>query len=221
VEDYSNEFFENGVVLSGTVEVPEELSDKAYERLKREWKEQHTNKGSRHRAPVLEGGATFKGLALNHEEAQLLETRKLKRSTLAGILRVPAHFINDLEKATFSNVEHLDISFVKHSLTPWMTNWEQRCRMSLLTEEERTREQMEFAHDATKLLQGDFPSRMEGYGKAISNGVMSPNDARRKERMNPYKGGDVYLVQGALRDITKINEPVPAKATPAPVDPLS
>ena len=144
--------------------------------------------------------------------------QKFKRSTIAGLLRVPAHFINDLEKATFSNVEHLDIAFVKHSLRPWLTNWEQRLQMTLLNRSER--KTYSFSHDLTDILRGDFPTRMTAYGTAVSNGILSPNEVRRRERWNPYEGGDIYLVQGALRDIKQpasgtIPAPSPAPAKPA------
>lgn len=202
-DEFSAEFFENGSIHTGMIEIPEELTDEAYARLKKDWKDTHTGKGNRHRAPILEGGAKFNALALTNQESQLLETQKFKRSTIAGLLRVPAHLINDLEKATYSNIEHTDLGFAKHTLRPWLTMIEQRDRLSLLTPAERKTRC--FSHDLTDLLRGDLLSRMQGYAAAISAGIMSPNDVRRKEKMNPYDGGDVYLVQGALRDI---NAPV-------------
>lgn len=204
-EDFTAEFFKNGAAPSGTIEIPDELTDEAYLRLKKDWKESHTGKGNRHRAPILEGGAKFNPLSLTNQESQLLETMKYKRSTIAGFLRVPAHLINDLEKATYSNIEHTDLGFVKHSLRPWLTNIEQRCALTLLSPEERKRYTL--VHDLTDLLRGDFPARMEGFAKAVSAGIMAPNEVRRKERMNPYEGGDIYLVQGALRDITQPYQP--------------
>lgn len=198
-DEFSAEFFENGSIHTGMIEVPEELSEEAYNRLKKDWKETHTGKGNRHRAPILEGGAKFSALALTNQESQLLETQKFKRSTIAGLLRVPAHLINDLEKATYSNIEHTDLGFVKHTLRPWLTNREQRHRLSLLTPAQRAKSF--FSHDLNDMLRGDFPTRMSAYNQAINGGIMSPNDVRRKEKMNPYEGGDVYLVQGALRDI--------------------
>lgn len=214
-EAYSSEFFANGGAVTGVIEVPETLDEEAYQRLKKDWKDSHTRKGKRHGVPILEGDAKFHPLALNHEETQLLETRKFQRSTIAGLFRVPAHLINDLEKATFSNIEHQDLGFAKHSLRPWMTNWEQRCDMALLSEDEQARDELFFKHDDRDLLRGDFPSRAAAYGTLINSGVMSPNDARRAEDMNPYEGGDVYLVQGALRDIrTPAVGTTPAPAVP-------
>lgn len=210
VENFTAEYFQNGSVHSGIIEVPEEMSEEAYRRLRKDWIETHTGTGNRHKAPILEGGAKFNALTLNAEETQLLETQKYKRSTLAGVLRVPAHLINDLEKATFSNIEQLDLDFAKHSLRPWLTNWEQRLQLIMLNSGERKR--FKFVHDLLDLLRGDMPSRYTAYGLAVNAGILSPNDCRRRENLNPYKGGDVYLVQGALRDI---NTPPPAAAPAA------
>lgn len=198
-EDYSGEFFANATVPSGVVTVPEELGDIAYERLKADWKEIYSGEGNRHGVPILEGGATFTPTILNHEESQLLETRKFQRSAIAGLFRVPAHLINDLEKATFSNIEHQDLGYVKHSLRPWTVNWEQRLKLTMCTREERTTHY--FRHNFNDLLRGDLKSRAEAYSKFVQNGIASPNDCRRKEDENPYEGGDVYLVNGTLRPI--------------------
>ncbi len=195
------------------IEVPEEMSEPAYKRLKADWNESHSQKGKRHGVPILEANAKFNPIALDHEETQLLETRKFQRSTLAGILRVPAHMINDLEKATFSNIEHQDLNFVKHTLRPWMTNIEQRCRLTLLTPAER--KELYFKHNDRDLLRGDFPSRATAYSLLVNCGVMSPNDARLAEDMNRYEGGDVYLVNSTLVDITKLKDVTPRPAPPS------
>lgn len=203
-DNYSADFFNNATTPSGIIEVPEELSDGAYERLKRDWSAMYSGDGNHHKAPILEGGAKFSPTTLNHEESQLLETQKFKRSTIAGLFRVPSHLINDLEKATFSNIEHQDLGFVKHTLRPWMSNWEQRCKLTLIPDSEK-REYF-FRHDANDLLRGDLKSRSEAYGSYVQNGIFSPNDVRRKEKENPYEGGDTYLINGTLRPVDQAGE---------------
>lgn len=210
-EQYASEFFANGGSVTGVIEVPETLDDDAYERLKKDWKQSHTAKGKRHGVPILEGDAKFHALSLNHEETQLLETRKFQRSTIAGLFRVPAHMIGDLEKATFSNIEHQDLGFVKHTLRPWMENWVQRCRLTLLTPAQKKK--FFFTFDDVDLLRGDFPTRAEAISKLIQVGVLCPNDGRRMENRNPYEGGDKFLVNGTLRGIDEpFNAPAPAPA---------
>ena len=73
----------------------------------------------------------------NFHAVEREESRKFQRSVISGFFRVPLHMINDLEKATFSNIEHQDIAFVKHTLLPWFVNIEQRLSLSLLTPEEQ------------------------------------------------------------------------------------
>ena len=53
----------------------------------------------------------------------------------------------------------------------------------------------------------DYKSRMDGYSVGISTGIISPNEARRKENMPALpeeEGGDFHIVNGTfikLRDV--------------------
>lgn len=203
-ENYSSDFFKNGIVPSGLVTVPEELSEDAYKRLQKDWGRFHSGKGNRFKVPILEGGSTFNPLELNNDEAQLIETRKFSSSTICGFFRVPAHLANDLTRSTFNNIEHQDLGFVKHSLRPWMTLIEQRDRMTLLPKESRNN--FYFKHDTNDLLRGDKKSRFESYSQGIQNGHMSPNDARREEGENPYEGGDTYFANSTLKPVDKLGQ---------------
>jgi HK97 family phage portal protein len=194
-EDYTREFFANGTTLSGVIEFPEEMGEEAFERLKKDWEDAHTGDGNRHKTPILEGGGKFNPLALNHQESQMIESRKFTRSQIAGLLRVPAHLINDLEKATFSNIEHQDLGFVKHTLRPWMANFEQRLRMTLLSADEKKTHY--FRHNTNDLLRGDLKSRYDAYGIGVQNGFLSPNEVKKKEDEPTYDGGDTHFINSA------------------------
>ncbi len=203
-EDYTREFFQNGTTLSGVIEFPTEMDEETFQRLKEDWSETYTGDGNRHKTPILEGGAKFSPLVLNHTETQLLEARKYNRSQIAGLFRVPAHLINDLEKATFSNIEHQDLGFVKHTLRPWMCNWEQKLRQTLLTPEEK--KTYYFKHNTNDLLRGDLESRFKAYSSGIQGGFLSPNDVRRKEDEKTYEAGETYLANSALRSVQVLSE---------------
>ena len=203
-EDYTREFFQNGTTLSGVIEFPTEMDEETFQRLKEDWSETYTGDGNRHKTPILEGGAKFSPLNLNHTETQLLEARKYNRSQIAGLFRVPAHLINDLEKATFSNIEHQDLGFVKHTLRPWMCNWEQKLRQTLLTPEEK--KTYYFKHNTNDLLRGDLESRFKAYSSGIQGGFLSPNDVRRKEDEKTYEAGETYLANSALRSVQVLAE---------------
>ncbi|MEZ5811704.1 MAG: phage portal protein [Rhizobiaceae bacterium] len=48
-------------------------------------------------------------------------------------------------------------------------------------------------HDLAGLLRGDLAARYSAFATAITNGFMSPNEARRTENMPPREGGDEFL----------------------------
>ena len=129
----------------------------------------------------------------------LFRSRKYQVNEICRIFRVPPHLVGDLERATFSNIEHQSIEFVQHTIRPWLVRWEQGISRSLLDEKERLLYFAKFNVDG--LLRGDYKSRMEGYAIGRQNGWLSPNDIRRLEDMPPIpkeQGGDEYLVNGNM-----------------------
>lgn len=183
--------FENGVQASGALKHPKTLSTPAHERLVTSFSENHAGLGNAHKPLILEEGLEWVPMSLTNKDAQFLEMRKFQRSEIAGIFRVPAHFVNDMEKATFSNIEHQSLDFVMHSLRPWLKRIEQAINRDLLTDIERQEYFVEFLID--DLLRGDFETRMNGYALQIQNHVATPNEVRARENMNPHADGDKML----------------------------
>ena len=118
---------------------------------------------------------------------------------------MPPHMVQDLKRATFSNIEHQSIDFVVHTLDPWLVRIEKAIVKDLLVEEEKDEYFPKFNVDG--LLRGDYKSRMDGYSVGISTGIISPNEARRKENMPALpegEGGDFHIVNGTfikLKDV--------------------
>ena len=150
---------------------------------------------------------TYKPISLPPEDSQFLSTRQFGVEEICRIFRVPPHMVQDLEHATFSNIEHQSIDFVVHTLTPWLVRFEQAVSKDLLLEEEQDEYFVKFNVDG--LLRGDYQSRMNGYATGISNGFLSPNDIHRLENMDlipAEDGGDDYYLNGGyvkLKDAGK------------------
>ena len=141
----------------------------------------------------------YHSIGIAPEDAQFLETRKYQVNEICRIFRIPPHLVADLERATFSNIEHQSIEFVQYTIRPWLVRWEQEITKSLLSDEEKTLYFARFNVDG--LLRGDYKSRMEGYAVGRQNGWLSINDIRRLEDMpliSEEQGGDDYLVNGNM-----------------------
>ena len=162
----------------------------------------HKGLENSHRIAILEEGMQYKQIGIPQKDAQFLETRKFQLEEIARIYRVPQHLIGILDKATFSNIEHQDISFVKHTIRPWLVRWEQSMVRSLLTSIERKRYSIEFNVDG--LLRGDINTRYKGYHFAINDGWMSGNDVRKLENMELQDGLDEYFINGNMKPVKEI-----------------
>ena len=186
----------------GVLEHPGALGKEALEALRASWEDIHRGGDNAHKVAILEEGMKYSQVSIKPEEAQLLETLKFSRSEIAGIFRVPAHMINDLEKATFSNIEQMSLEFVKFSLSPWLSRLEQTMNWRLFLPAERGRFFCEFVVDG--LLRGDYKSRNEGHQVSIMGGWKSINEVRAEENLPPVEGGDSHFMQGAMTTVDRI-----------------
>lgn len=190
-EEYGRSFFANGASPSAVLKHPGEMKPKAAQRLRESWTRTYGGSAkNRHKVAVLEEGMDFQPISLNPEDAQFLETRKFQLADIARIYNVPAHMLGDLDRATFSNIEHQSIEFVRYSLRPWATRWTQELNRKLFG----SRRDLYCEHDFDDLLAGDTPSRFDSYSKAITDGWLSRNEVRERENLDRVESLDEYLV---------------------------
>ena len=196
-EEYGSKFFANGAAPSGVLEHPGILKDPA--KVRDSWVSTFGGSSNANKVAVLEEGMKYTPISISPNEAQFLETRKFQIDEIARIFRVPPHMIGDLEKSSFNNIEQQSLEFVKYTLDPWVSRWEQAMVRSLLTKDEKKQYFIKFNVDG--LLRGDYKSRMDGYAIGRQNGWMSANDIRELEnldRIPAEAGGDLYLVNGNM-----------------------
>lgn len=204
---YGKDFFMGGGRPTGLVTVKNQLQKDSWERLKGAWNSAVTRlKTSENKTLMLPADLDYKSITIPPEDAQFLETRKLNRSEIAGIFNVPAHMINDLEKATFSNISEQAIQFVRHTMMPWIVNWEQEINRRIFTRAERAAGYY-VKFNLAGLLRGTAKERAEFYHYAITDGWMDRNEARLLEDMNPRDGLDEMLISVNARPSSDLGQP--------------
>jgi phage portal protein BeeE len=189
---YAADFFANNGTPDIAFSHSQHLTDQATRRLQDSWRQNHAKHGRKHTPIILEEGMTVQNLNVSPDKAQLIEVQKFLVAEIARIYRIPPHLIQDLERATFSNIEHQAIEFVQHTMRPWAIRWESAISRQLLSEKDRKQFYPEFYMDS--ILRGDVKTRAEVYLSQIGSGMLSPNEARQREQMNDREGGDTYYV---------------------------
>ncbi len=193
-EEYGAKFYANDARPSVVLEHPTVLKDP--KKLRDSWSTAYGGSGNSHRVAVLEEGMSLKTISIPPEQSQFLQSRKYQTEEICRIFRVPPHLVADLDKATFSNIEHQSISFVVHTIRPWLVRIEQAMNKALFSPDEKNHYFVSLVADG--LLRGDYASRMQGYATGIQNGFMSPNDVRALENLNSIPYGDKFMVNGNM-----------------------
>jgi HK97 family phage portal protein len=191
-QQFGGEFFGNGANLGGVITHPAKLTPDSMQRLKDSWRRNYQGNDKSHGTAVLEEGMKYERIGIPPDQAQFLETRKFQILDIARIFRVPPHMLGELDaSASRANIEEQGISFVRDTIRPIVTMWEDELNKKLFMPSEQGRMYVRFNLDS--LLRGDTSSRFSSYAVARQWGWLSVNDIRDLENMNPIEGGDVYL----------------------------
>lgn len=189
LERHAAKLMANGARPSGVYKNKKKLSDIAYERLKRSV---NSNFSGEHAGGVvlLEEDSDFTPLTFNSVDIEFMSMRAFQLIEIARALGVPPHLIFDFSRATWGNASEATQAFLTFTLMPRTKLWE-GALMRLLSTEEQAKFYIEF--DTNALVRADIAARFEAYSKAIASRIINPNEARARENMAPYAGGEEFF----------------------------
>lgn len=210
---YASNFFNNGgvppYVVTGNFQTKEALK-----RASEEFEGAIADVLAKQRnAFALPNGMDIKTVGSDPDKGQLIGSKRFGVEEAARIYQLPPAFLQDLTTAKFSNAEQQDLHLTKHTIRRWVEQMEQELNLKLFGRSNR-KKFVEFNMDG--LLRGDFKTRMEGYATGIQNGVLMPNEARRRENLSDVEEGKTLFIQGGTFPISyQLQLPAP-KADAAP-----
>jgi len=205
--EFAARFYGQGMNVGGVLEHPGELSDEAYERLKKSIEEEWGGLANSWRPIILEEGMKYNRIPMPLKDAQFIEQQKFTRDEICALFRVPPHMVANLERSTHSNIEHQSLEFVMYTMLPWVTRWEQAINRKLFTRRER--EQGYYCKfNLSGLLRGDAKSRAEALHIMRQDGIINADEWRELEEMNPIEDGSgkVYLINGNMIPISSAGQ---------------
>jgi HK97 family phage portal protein len=128
------------------------------------------------RPALLPPGLDWKPVGHTSREAELIEQRYIDGEEVGAVYQIPAPFLNDLRRATFSNITELRQVAYTDGLGPPLVIIEQTLTAVWQELSRETDVYVEF--DFAGVLRGDFLKEVNALRAAIGVGLMTPNEGR-------------------------------------------
>jgi HK97 family phage portal protein len=195
VEEHASNVFSNGTTLSGVIERPKDAgsikTQSGIDTVVNSFVGKHSGIRNMFSVAMLQEGMTYKQMAMNNDQAQLIEARGMSVADVSRLYGIPLSMLSESAGESYKSIEQQSLNFVIFGLMPWLKRWESAMRRDLLLPSERKEYFIEF--NVAGLIRGDMKSRYDAYAIARQWGWLSVNDIRRLENLGPVEGGNTYL----------------------------
>jgi HK97 family phage portal protein len=203
---YASKFYNSGCSLSGVVTTEQALDPEVKKALSEAWEKNYSGVVNSHKTPFLSHGLKYSPMGLSPEESQLLESRKLSAIEVCRMFRIPEVLVNVSDRATWSNLEIFNTSYVQYTLARWVHRFENEANKKLLTEaDKRAGFYSEFLVDS--LLRGDWTTKTKNYKELIYMGVISPKTVAQRENLPSAGVSDKCLVPVNMQASEQLGQP--------------
>ncbi|MGJ0236978.1 phage portal protein [Novosphingobium fluoreni] len=188
IQNNSTRFFANGSKPGGLLIAPGKIDDANALRLKDYWDNNFSGENAG-KIAVLGDGLKYEALAVNADDAQLIEQLKLTAEIVCSTFHVPPYKIGVGALPSYNNVQALNVEYYSQCLQSLIEAIE-----TCLDEGLGTGEQLGTEFDIDNLLRMDGVTQMQVLKEGA--GILKIDEMRAKLDKKPTEGGDaVYLQQ--------------------------
>jgi HK97 family phage portal protein len=217
---YYNNLLKNNAVPRGVVQstdVKGKFDDVAYSNLRQFWNDVYGGVQNAGKIGILPYGMEFKPVGLNPVDAKVVEMINCSGGLIAEIWGVPKSllFLDDPNESRASS-EESNQQFISMCLVNWFEEIQNEICNKLFV---NPKDQDYFVeYRVEQLLRGNMEARSTYFDLMSRRGVLSRNEWRAFEGLNPVDGGDVFYIESNnLSPIEGVAPPVEAEPDePAP-----
>ena len=183
----ADQFGTGGPPVDGVVTVPGKLTKPEADLHREQWQESAGGRGP----AFLSGGMGFQTTNMSNVDLQFLESRNYGVLDIARLFNIPPTFLAaELQGSsiTYSNQEQAYVNLMRQAYQPVADKLETAFEQWIpATQVLRT--------DFRALLRGDIRTRFDTYEIGTRIGILTPNEIRKAENLEPLAGGDAPIVQ--------------------------
>lgn len=121
--EWNRNFFRNGAMPGGVIEVPNELGDTQFSNLLTRWRESHKGVSRAHRVGVLEAGAKFTPITYSIKDMQMTEVRGMTRDVVMEAFGISRHMLGITEDVNRASAAAGEYMFAKYIDRPRAVRW--------------------------------------------------------------------------------------------------
>jgi HK97 family phage portal protein len=198
LDGYVNNAFSNSIgnrlIIDITKEYPN-ATEEQIQQLRNKFLNNYSGIRNAGKPLVKSGKINYEKIETDYKDNkanQLVENRQFQEKEIAKLFGVPLPLLNGTET---NNIESLFTIFIENAIRPLAASFEQAINR-LIPFDERYRIHFEYSYNS--LLKTSLQTRIDTYSKQVTNGILSPNEIRRKENMPEVEAGDTLFVQANL-----------------------
>lgn len=181
--------FGNGAKTSGILSTDSVLNPTKMQQIREAW-QAVAGGNNKFGTPVLDSGLKYTQMGMTNQDAQFIELNRHQIEEIARLVGVPAMLLFHSDStSTYASSKEFVLAFLKFSLDPWLVDWEQSYTTDLINNI-GNKYYAQFIREGLERM--DLLSRVTAYSGMITSRIMNPNEARAKENMNEYDGGDSF-----------------------------
>ena len=197
------QFFSQGLNPAGIIWTAGEANKEARSKIRSAYEEAMSGTDNAYRLAVMDNKITkFEAITMKPADAQFLESIEATDSEIANFFGVPLYKLNSGKQSYQSN-EQQNLDYLNTTLDPFLVQIEQAAALKWLPTYDQVHTYFKFNRDV--ILRTDAKTRTEVLAQKIQSGQMTPNEAREKEDMSSYPGGDDHYMPSNMASIENGN----------------
>ncbi|WIV10537.1 phage portal protein [Proteiniborus sp. MB09-C3] len=196
-QKFVNNYFKNGLFARGLLQYTGDISPDNMKKMQERFENMANGVTNAGRILPVPLGFSFTTLNTSMTDAQFNEISSATIQQITSAFGIKMHQVNDLSRATYSNISEQQKEFYIDTLQAILTMYEQELNYKLLLQQE-LEEGYFFRFNVDSILRSDIKTRYEAYRIGIQSGFLKINEVRDLENLPSTEEGDTLICNGNM-----------------------
>ena len=191
-----NKLYDSGMTAKTVLQYTGSLNDTSVQTLLKQIEDYQLGKKGQGAAVPIPYGFTLTPLNMRLADSQFLEVKQYSALQIASAFGVKPYQVGDYTKSSYSSAEAQQLSFLVDTLLFILKQYEEEIGYKLLNDAE-VADGYHTKFNPGVMLRADQKTQIETLSAAVSNFLLTPNEAREMLDKPAIEGGDQLLGNGA------------------------